>query len=79
MKTRIVQIGNSQGIRIPKPLLEAAGLHGEVILTSRPGGLLIGRPAAREAVGTRRSGRWLSVRTTFCSPTSPTLSDWDEE
>ena len=30
MKTRIVRIGNSQGIRIPKALLEQAGLQGEV-------------------------------------------------
>ncbi|MGH7557546.1 MAG: AbrB/MazE/SpoVT family DNA-binding domain-containing protein [Gemmatimonadota bacterium] len=32
MKTRIVRIGNSQGIRIPKPLLEASGLGEEVDL-----------------------------------------------
>lgn len=32
MKTRIVQIGNSQGIRIPKVLLEQSGLLDEVEL-----------------------------------------------
>jgi antitoxin MazE len=32
MKARIVRIGNSQGIRIPKPLLEQAGLGEEVEL-----------------------------------------------
>jgi antitoxin MazE len=32
MKTRIVRIGNSQGIRIPKLLLEQAGLPEEVEL-----------------------------------------------
>lgn len=30
MRTRIVKIGNSRGIRIPEPLLEQAGLGGEV-------------------------------------------------
>ena len=30
MTTRVVRIGNSQGVRIPKPLLEQAGLTGEV-------------------------------------------------
>lgn len=30
MRGRIVRIGNSQGIRIPKPLLEQTGLTGEV-------------------------------------------------
>jgi len=32
MKARIVRIGNSQGVRIPKPLLEQTGLSGEVEL-----------------------------------------------
>ena len=32
VETRIIQIGNSQGIRIPRPLLEQSGLPGEVEL-----------------------------------------------
>lgn len=32
MKARLVKIGNSQGIRIPKPLLEQSGLSDEVEL-----------------------------------------------
>lgn len=32
MKTRIIKIGNSQGIRIPKVLLEQSGLSEEVEL-----------------------------------------------
>jgi antitoxin MazE len=30
MKTRIVRIGNSQGIRIPKALIEQAALEGDL-------------------------------------------------
>lgn len=30
IKTRIIKIGNSQGIRIPKLLLEQSGMNGEV-------------------------------------------------
>jgi antitoxin MazE len=30
MKARLIRIGNSQGIRIPKPLLEQTGLRDEV-------------------------------------------------
>ena len=30
MKLKIVAIGNSQGVRLPKPLLEQAGIVGEV-------------------------------------------------
>jgi len=32
MRARIVKIGNSKGIRIPKPLLEQAGILNEVEL-----------------------------------------------
>ena len=32
MKARIVKIGNSQGIRIPKPLLEQTGIMDDVEL-----------------------------------------------
>ena len=33
MKSRVVKIGNSQGIRIPKPLIEQAGIGTEVEIT----------------------------------------------
>jgi len=32
MKTKLVRIGNSRGVRIPKPLLKQAGLADEVEL-----------------------------------------------
>jgi antitoxin MazE len=41
MKTRIVRIGNSQGIRIPKPLLEESGLGEEVELVVRQNEIII--------------------------------------
>jgi len=50
MKTKIVRIGNSRGVRIPKPLLEQAGLEDEVELRVVESGLII------ENVGTPRSG-----------------------
>ena len=44
MKTRIVRIGNSRGIRIPKLLLEEAGLPEEVELEVEDGAILIRSP-----------------------------------
>ncbi len=41
MKTQIIQIGNSQGIRIPKVLLEETRITGEVDLEQHPDGILI--------------------------------------
>lgn len=49
MKTKIVRIGNSRGVRIPKPLLEHAGLEDEVELRLVESGIVIesaGRPRA---------------------------------
>ena len=50
MKTKLVRIGNSRGIRIPKPLLEEAGLDDEVTLTVTEQGLVI------ESVNNPRAG-----------------------
>lgn len=47
IKARIVAIGNSQGVRIPKPLLEQAGLADEVELHAERGRIVIA--AARRA------------------------------
>ncbi|MEP6847247.1 MAG: AbrB/MazE/SpoVT family DNA-binding domain-containing protein [Acidobacteriota bacterium] len=41
MKSQIIQIGNSQGIRIPKVLLEESGLKGDVDLEIHAEGVLI--------------------------------------
>jgi antitoxin MazE len=41
VKARIVAIGNSQGVRIPKPLLEHAGLAGDVELHAETGRIII--------------------------------------
>jgi len=45
MRTRIVKIGNSQGIRIPKALLAQTNLHGEVEISVRRGSLVISATA----------------------------------
>jgi antitoxin MazE len=43
MKAKIVRIGNSQGIRLPRPLLDAAGLDddAEVSVEARAGELVV--------------------------------------
>ena len=52
MKSRIVQIGNSRGIRLPKVLLEEAQLTDEVELDAEPGRIVI-RRASRPRLGGR--------------------------
>ena len=55
-KTRIVQIGNSRGIRVPKVLLDQADLPEEVELRAEPGRLVVSaatRPRAGWAAKAR--------------------------
>jgi antitoxin MazE len=40
-ETKVVAIGNSKGVRIPKKLLHKYNLHGEVVLSEKPEGILI--------------------------------------
>ena len=48
-KTRIVQIGNSRGIRVPKVLLEHAQLPDEVELEAENGRLIVRAARGRRA------------------------------
>lgn len=43
MKSAVVKIGNSQGVRIPKALLEQAGISGAVDLRAEEGRIVIER------------------------------------
>lgn len=50
IKTRIVKIGNSQGFRIPKNLLEQSGINSEVEIEVHENHLII-RPVAQVRKG----------------------------
>jgi antitoxin MazE len=80
MKTRIVRIGNSQGIRIPKPLLEEAGLLDEVDLTAANGTLVI-RPVRSRRAGWAEAFQEMARQgdDAILDDVTPTLSEWDEE
>ncbi len=41
-KTRLIRVGNSRGVRIPKLMIEQAGLGEEVEISVRQEGLMIG-------------------------------------
>lgn len=50
LKTAVIQIGNSRGIRIPKAFLEQCGLRDAVELEARRGHMVV-RPAVRPRSG----------------------------
>jgi antitoxin MazE len=43
MKTHLIHIGNSRGVRLPKPLIAQAGLTEEVELRVTDGAIIIAR------------------------------------
>ena len=47
MKTRLIKIGKSKGIRLPRAIIEKVGLEGEIELEVRAYELVI-RPAKRK-------------------------------
>ncbi len=61
MKTRIVRIGNSRGVRLPKTLLEEAGLTDEVELRADPGRIVI-RAARPPRTGWEEAARAVRER-----------------
>ncbi len=79
MKSRIVQIGNSRGIRLPKILLEEAQLTEEVELEAAPGRIVIrrgNRPRTGWAAAARRMRERDEDR--LLDPTTPTRFDEKE-
>jgi antitoxin MazE len=80
IKTRLVKIGNSQGVRIPKVLLDQAGLTQDIELEVHADHLLI-RPAHRSRDGWDDSFRQMAMNhdDQLIDPDGSTLSSWDEE
>jgi len=61
MKTRLVQIGNSKGVRLPKTVLAEAQLQDDVELQAEPGRIVI-RSAKRPRDGWAEAARRMRER-----------------
>lgn len=70
MRSSIITIGNSKGIRIPKPLLEESGLAGEVELKVVKGGIKITPFTRKKKVARKLNEEYLLSLSS--------LSDWDD-
>lgn len=68
MRSRIVRIGNSQGVRIPKPLLEQAGLGDDIEMK------VVGKTIVIEAVALPRQG-WSSAFAAMAAAADDALLD----
>ena len=79
MKTRIVRIGNSQGVRIPKPLIDETGLSGEVEISAQNGSLII-KPIANARAGWAAAFRKMAKRgdDVLLDAATPASTHWDD-
>jgi antitoxin MazE len=80
MKTKLVRIGNSQGVRIPKPLIEEAGLEEVVDLCVVNESIVI-RPAKRPRAGWEASFEEMAHRDddALLDPEVVSSSSWDDD
>ena len=78
MKARIVRIGNSRGIRIPKPLIEQTGLRDDVEIVVQ-GNTLVISPVGRPREGWVEAFRAMAAQgdDELLDEAQPTL--WDED
>jgi len=78
MKTRLVQIGNSRGVRIPKPMIEEAGLGDEVELRLQKGAIVV-MPARSPRSGWSEAARLLRERGEDYLVDTPVPTQFDDE
>ena len=78
IKTRIVRIGNSQGIRLPKSLLDQAQLPEEVELYAERGQVVV-RAARGPRDGWAEAARAMRARTEDELLDEPTTTKFDVE
>jgi antitoxin MazE len=80
MKTRIIPIGNSRGIRIPKPLLEQTGLSGEVEIKAE-GSTLVIRAVKKPRAGWAAAFAEMARRgdDALLDEAAPSLTEWDKD
>lgn len=77
-KARIIRIGNSRGIRVPRALLEQAELSDEVELQAQPGRLIV-RAARRPRAGWAKAAQTMRERNDDQLLDQPTPTRFDEE
>jgi antitoxin MazE len=79
MKARLIRIGNSRGIRLPKAILQEAGLEDEVEIRVRSGSIVI-TPAKRPRAGWAEAAarRSRDERGKLLDPYVPTRFDEEE-
>lgn len=77
MKTALVRIGNSKGIRLPKPILEQCGIEDEVVVEVEDDRLIV-RSARPPRFGWNEAFAEMSRRGDDSFLDGELISSWDE-
>ena len=78
MKARIVKVGNSRGIRIPKVLLDQLGFGTEVEMTVQPDQLVIRSPH-RPRAGWQQQFKAMASAGDDRLLDTPVATEWDKQ
>lgn len=78
MKARLIRIGNSRGVRLPKPVIEEAGLEEHVELQVRGGAVVISS-RRRARAGWAEAARRMRERGEDRLLDEPTPTRFDEK
>jgi antitoxin MazE len=78
MKARIVKVGNSRGVRIPKVLIEQLGFGEEVEMIVQPDQLVIRSPR-RPRAGWRKKFEAMAKAGDDRPLDAPVSTQWDEQ
>lgn len=78
MKSRLVAIGNSRGVRLPKPLIAEVGLSDEIDVRVQDGAIVI-RPHRELRAGWGEAARRMRERDDDRLLDDPTPTRFDEE
>lgn len=77
VRARIIRIGNSRGIRIPKAILEECGLEDTVELQAREGKLVV-KSAGMARQGWEEAYRRMAEAREDAPLGQPIATDWDK-
>lgn len=80
MRARVVKIGNSQGIRIPKPILDQTGIKEDVVLEVEKNRIII-RPFSNPREGWEQAFKGMSENgdDELTLGAEEIFHSWDEE
>ena len=79
MKTKIIKIGNSQGVRIPKPFLEETGLEAEVEIRVEDQSLIISAATVPRSTWSASFQAMANHRDDLLDGEAWVPTEWDEE